>query len=77
MTTGLNNFALDILNGTQWQTIQDAGRKAAVAILVTQLERYRVYTKAFGWESQPFDWCMSRHLSRFSIPATLSGGNLP
>jgi hypothetical protein len=39
--TALNNFAADILNGTSYQTIQNAGVKAAVASIATQLQGYR------------------------------------
>jgi len=39
--TALNYYAADILNGTSWQRISDAGSKAAIATLATQLEGYR------------------------------------
>jgi hypothetical protein len=41
MTTGANNFALDILNGVPYQKISDAGSKAAIATLCAQLSTYR------------------------------------
>jgi hypothetical protein len=41
MTTGANNFALDILNSVSYQQISDSGTKSAIATLCTQLSTYR------------------------------------
>lgn len=39
--TALNNFALDIQNGTDLKTISDAGTKAAILTIATQMQGFR------------------------------------
>jgi len=41
MTTGLNNFALDIQNGSSFKAISDAGTKAAILTIATQMQGFR------------------------------------
>jgi hypothetical protein len=41
MTTGANNFSLDILNCVPYQSISNGGVQSAISTLATQLSTYR------------------------------------
>jgi len=41
MTTGANNFSLDILNGVPCQKISNGGVQSAISTLATQLSTYK------------------------------------
>ena len=41
MTTGANNFSLDILNGVPYQSITNGGVQSAISTLAVQLSTYR------------------------------------
>jgi hypothetical protein len=41
MTTGANNFALDIINCVSYQSISNGGVQSAISTLATQSSTYR------------------------------------